>query len=210
MTRIKICGITNLADARYASGAGADFLGFVQHSGSPRHIESESARDIIAWVYGARPVGVFVNETAAIVNETCDRVGFEFVQLHGDETVSYCEDIDRPIIKVIRIGEDMNQDSLRSIMSEFEDVSEYFLLDTKTEAEYGGSGKSFDWSIPRDQSFVRPIFLAGGLNPENVAQAIARVSPFAVDVSSGLEESPGKKDFGKIDAFIHAVREVDA
>lgn len=210
MTQIKICGITNLADARYASGAGADFLGFVQHSGSPRHVESESARHIIAWVYGARTVGVFVNETAAIVNETCDRVGFEFVQLHGDEAVSFCEDIDRPIIKVIRVGEDMNLHSLRSIMSEFEEVSEYFLLDTKSEAEYGGSGKSFDWSILEDQSFVRPIFLAGGLNPENVAHAIDRVSPFAVDVSSGLEESPGKKDFGKIDAFVHAVREVEA
>ncbi len=210
MTRIKICGITNLADARYASGAGADFLGFVQHSGSPRYIESESAKDIIAWLYGARPVGVFVNETASVVNETCDRVGFEFVQLHGDETVPYCEDIDRPIIKVIRVGEDMNRDSLRSIMSEFEDVSEYFLLDTKTDAEYGGSGKSFDWSIPQDQSFVRPIFLAGGLNSDNVATAIDRISPFAVDASSSLEESPGQKDFGKIDAFIRAVRGVKA
>ena len=124
--------------------------------------------------------------------------------------MSFCEDIDRPIIKVIRVGEDMNLHSLRSIMSEFEEVSEYFLLDTKSEAEYGGSGKSFDWSILEDQSFVRPIFLAGGLNPENVAHAIDRVSPFAVDVSSGLEESPGKKDFGKIDAFVHAVREVEA
>ena len=80
MTRIKICGITNLADARYASGAGAEFLGFVQHPGSPRYIEPESAKDIIAWLYGARPVGVFVNETAAVVNEICDRVGFEFVE----------------------------------------------------------------------------------------------------------------------------------
>jgi len=206
MTQIKICGITNLADARYASGAGADFLGFVQYSGSPRYIASESAKDIIAWLYGARPVGVFVNETASVVNDICDRVGFEFVQLHGDEAASYCEDIDWPIIKVIRVGEDMNRDSLRSIMSEFEEVSEYFLLDTKTDAEYGGSGKSFDWSILEDQSFARPIFLAGGLNPENVAHAVDRVSPFAVDVSSGLEESPGQKDFGKIDAFIHAVR----
>lgn len=206
MTHIKVCGITNLADARYASGAGADFLGFIQHPESPRHIEPGLARDIIAWVYGSKSIGVFVDCPADEVNGICDRVGFDFVQLHGSETVAYCHTIDRPIIKAFKVWNHTEAAELEMAMEAYKDVAEYFLLDTGSATAAGGTGESFDWKVVEDIVVSRPFFLAGGLSPDNVAGAVDRVKPFGLDVSSGVEESPGIKDFGRIDTFIEQAR----
>jgi len=207
MTHIKICGITNLADARYASGAGADFLGFIQHEDSPRYIAPDMARDIISWVYGAHPVGVFVNRDADDVNQICEKAGFEFVQLHGGESLEYCKKMDRPIIKVFHIDAETTEEDLTNEFARFESVSEYFLVDTGSEPARGGTGKTFDWSVLEPISSPLPLILAGGLGPDNVAEAISRVHPFGVDVSSGVEESPGRKDFERIDNFVRAIRD---
>jgi len=206
MTQIKICGITNLADARYASGAGADFLGFIQHEASPRYIAPDMARDIISWVYGARPVGVFVDRDAEEVNQICKKAGFEFAQLHGDESVEYCQQMDQPIIKVFHVDSQTSADNLKNEYAKFEGIAEYFLVDTGSETSPGGTGKTFDWSILEQLSSPLPLFLAGGLTPENIFEAVTRVGPFGVDVSSGVEESPGKKDFERIDDFVRAIR----
>jgi phosphoribosylanthranilate isomerase len=215
MTKVKICGITTLADARYASGAGADYLGFIQHEGSQRFVAPDMARDIINWVYGAQSVGVFVDKDAEKVNEICDLTGFEFVQLHGSESPSYCQWIDRPIIKALRIEPGTTAQSLQEEMEAFAEVAEFFLLDTALATipaasgppfggvgSFGGLGISFDWSILRSLKSPLPFFLAGGLHAENVLEAIRIASPYCVDVSSGVEESPGIKDFLKLDAFM--------
>ena len=205
--KIKIWGITNLADARYASGAGADFLGFVQHESSPRFVEPKLAKDIIVWLYGAQTVGVFVNKPAEEVNRISDLAGFDFVQLHGDESREYCEWIDRPIIKVIRVHQDWTSEELHRAASPFIDIAEYLLLDTHSKTEYGGTGESFDWSILKNFDPGLPFFLAGGLNPENVEEAIRLCDPFGIDASSGIESEPGQKDFEKIDAFMESALE---
>jgi phosphoribosylanthranilate isomerase len=206
MTKVKICGITTLADARYASGAGADYLGFIQHPESSRYVAPETARDIINWVYGAQPVGVFVDLDANRVNELCDLAGFEFAQLHGSESPAYCEWIDRPIIKAIRVEPNVTAEALQQEMDAYAHIAEYLLLDTASSQGFGGTGQAFDWAILGRVKSPLPIFLAGGLNPQNVREAVQQAHPHAVDVASGVEEAPGAKDFAKIDAFISAVR----
>lgn len=204
MTQIKICGITNLADARYASGANANFLGFVQDPLSQRYVTPDKARDIINWVYGARTVGVFVNEEADEVNRIADLAGFDFVQLHGEESAGYCEWIDRPIIKAIRVEPEIKSSVLARRAREYAEIAEYILFDTAVANMPGGTGQLFDWSILEHISTDLPFFLAGGLTPENAALAINAVHPFGLDVSSGVEDAPGQKDFDRIDAFMAA------
>ena len=220
-TRLKICGITRLEDARYAAAAGADYLGFVQYTGSPRYITPERVREIVEWIHGPQPVGVFVNAPADVVNRTAEKAGFAFVQLHGEESVSDILDIEYPVIKAFRIAPDMTPDGLYRLMQTYEQVAAYFLLDTYSDKAYGGIGRTFDWHVarppaestrePGDQP-ARPgspgIFLAGGIHAGNVAEAIRTLRPFAVDVSSGLESAPGEKDFSRIDAFMQAFRSV--
>ena len=140
------------------------------------------------------------------VNGICDRVGFDFVQLHGSETVAYCHTIDRPIIKAFKVWNHTEAAELEMAMEAYKDVAEYFLLDTGSATAAGGTGESFDWKVVEDIVVSRPFFLAGGLSPDNVAGAVDRVKPFGLDVSSGVEESPGIKDFGRIDTFIEQAR----
>ena len=128
MTKVKICGITNLADARFASGAGAEYLGFIQHESSPRYISPDLAKDIISWVYGAHPVGVFVDKPADEVNSICEKAGFSFAQLHGSESAAYCEWIDRPIIKAIPVTPESTAESLQQAMNVYAHVAEFLLL----------------------------------------------------------------------------------
>ena len=205
--KVKICGITNLADARYASGAGADFLGFIQHEESPRFVEPKLAKDIIVWLYGAKTVGVFVNKRSDEVNRISDMAGFDYVKLHGDESPEYCEWIDRPIIKVLRVQPGWTADHIQEAAAPYLELAEYFLLDTHSPSEYGGTGDAFDWTILEYLDLGLPFFLAGGLNPENVESAIQLASPYAIDVSSGIESAPGQKDFDKIDAFMETALE---
>ena len=220
-TKLKICGITRLEDARYAAAAGADYLGFVQYAGSPRYIAPERVRDIVEWIHGPQPVGVFVNASADAVNRTAEKAGFAFVQLHGEEPVSDILNIEYPVIKAFRIAPDTTPERLYRLMRTYEHVAAYFLLDAYSDKAYGGSGRTFDWHVasPPAEDFCEQgersahsgspgIFLAGGIHTGNVTEAIRTLRPFAVDVSSGLESAPGEKDFSRIDAFMQAFRSV--
>ncbi|NNF04262.1 MAG: phosphoribosylanthranilate isomerase [Rhodothermales bacterium] len=206
--RLKICGITNLADARYASGVGADYLGFIQHPDSPRYVEPDFAAEIIEWLYGPAPVGVFVNRSADEVNAVCERAGFEVAQLHGDETPEECSRIDRPVIKAVRIGEDDSADEIRDRVESFAGVANAVLFDTRDDHAFGGTGNTFDWSVVSDIARETRVFLAGGISAENLAEAVERVGPWGIDVSSSLEVEPGQKDFPLIDEFMDVYRQV--
>ncbi len=201
MTKVKICGITNSADAAAAVEAGADALGFVFYSKSPRAVTKEAARDIIA---GLPPfvttVGVFVNEVADMVKEIKEFCRLDKIQLHGEEGPEYCTKIPGGVIKAIRIKDTGDIDSLKEY-----NVSA-FLLDAFVEGMPGGTGTTFDWSIAVEAKRYGRIILSGGLTPENVAEAVERVAPYAVDVSSGVERTPGVKDPNKIRRFIERVK----
>lgn len=206
MTHIKICGITNLADARYASGAGADLLGFIQHEASPRFVDPGLARDIIAWIHGAESVGVFVDRPAEDVNKTVAATGFDWVQLHGSESPAYCSQIEGRVIKAVRVFPGTSATEIELALSAYADVVDAFLVDTGSATAAGGTGETFDWSVLEGVDFPRPWLLAGGLNPANITSALERLSPWGVDVASGVEEKPGQKDFEAIDQFVQAVR----
>lgn len=201
MTRLKICGITNLEDARYCAAAGADYLGFIQYDQSPRYVEPRLAGEIIEWVYGPEAVGVFVNAAADEVNRTADEAGFSLVQLHGAEPPELCADIDRPVIKALRIGPDMTGEQLRRQMDAYAEHVDFFLLDTHRAGLWGGTGETFDWNIVRDLTVDFRVFLAGGIGRDNVEDALGRVNPYAIDLSSSVEEAPGKKDFDRLADF---------
>lgn len=197
---LKICGITTLEDARFCAGAGADFLGFIQYPDSPRYVAPEQARAIIEWVYGPQTVGVFVDETAETINQVVDAVGFDLVQLHGDEPPEVCKQVDRPVIKAFGVSADDTPDTLRRRLDAYRDVVAYVLLDTRT-PQHGGSGRTFNWDLARSLSASFPLFLAGGLNAANIADAVRTIEPLGVDLSSSLESTPGTKDFDKLTAF---------
>jgi phosphoribosylanthranilate isomerase len=197
MVRVKICGITNLADAMTAVEAGADALGFVFYEKSPRFINPLAAAEIIAKLPPfVQPVGLFVNEEAEKINWTADYCGLDLVQLHGDETPEDCLEVNRRVIKAFRMQSTVSIEPLRKYQ-----VSG-FLLDAWCPDCYGGTGKTFNWEMAAAASQYGRIILAGGLTPENVAEAIVAVRPYAVDVSSGVESAPGKKDREKVREFI--------
>ncbi len=203
--KIKICGITNAEDAAVAVQAGADALGFVMYRKSPRWVEPAAARAIIA---GLPPfvsaVGVFVNEEADRVRALMDECGFALAQLHGDESALYCCDLGRPVLKALRLRD---RETLR-VLAEFSGCANVrgVLIDAFSDQAYGGTGQTVDWTIAGEAARSAPIILAGGLNPANVTQAVQAVRPYGVDVSSGVEQRPGKKDSEKVKAFIEAVR----
>ncbi len=200
-TRIKICGITNLEDAQYAVAAGADALGFVFYERSPRYIHPEKAGQIVSELPPfVTTVGLFVNAASDIIRQTMRVAGLGVVQLHGDESPEDCHLNQHPVIKAVRVK---GADSLAGI-DDYQ-VSA-LLLDTWSDQQYGGTGESFDWQLAKKLTGHLPIILAGGLTPDNVAQAIQVVNPYAVDVSSGVEKSPRHKDHNKIRKFIQQVR----
>ena len=201
MVRIKICGITNLEDALLAAELGADALGFIFYPKSPRKVDAETARSIIAQLPPfVAAVGVFVDEGAAVVQELAARVGLDWVQLHGQESPDYCRSLGRNVIKGFRI---QDEDSLRQL-ADYQDAVQALLLDTYKKGQVGGTGEVFDWHLAREAKKFGRIILAGGLTSENVAQAIATVLPSAVDAASGTEAAPGKKDPAKLRAFFKA------
>ena len=197
MVRVKICGITNAEDALAAVESGADALGFVFWERSPRFVEPRRAGEIIR---GLPPfvttVGVFVDEALERVNGITASAGLDAAQLHGSETPEYCSRVAARVIKSFRIK---GEDDIRP-MGEYR-VSA-FLLDTFREGAPGGTGMTFDWDIALRAKEFGIVILSGGLNPDNVREAVKRVSPWAVDVSSGVEERPGKKDPKKLRDFI--------
>ncbi|MXW06522.1 MAG: phosphoribosylanthranilate isomerase [Gemmatimonadetes bacterium] len=197
--RIKICGITNEADAAAAVRAGADALGFIFYGGSPRCVAPERAAEIVAGLPPfVVPVGVFVNAAADDVDGICEAAGIRVVQLHGDEPPGFCEAMKRPVIKAFRVRD----------ASWKSDAAAYpvdaVLLDTFAEDRYGGTGTTFDWRFVEDSP--HRVILSGGLNPDNVAEAVRSVRPYGVDTGSGVEREPGRKDHGKIGAFVEAAR----
>lgn len=205
-TKVKICGITNLEDARFASGALVDYLGFIFVESSPRYIDPEKAGAIINWVEGPEKVGVFMNHSLDDVNVLSKFSGIDFVQLHGQESLEYCQLVEKPIIKVIHVGKETTREELELQVAMYSKVSEFLLFDTKSNGVYGGTGQTFDWSLLSDIAGEKPFFLAGGLTPENVSEAIEIVNPYAIDISSGVEEEPGLKDFEKIERLMENLK----
>ena len=201
MTKVKICGITALDDALMAVEAGADALGFVFFDKSPRCISPEHAARIIAALPPfVQVVGLFVNADLDFVNLTADSCRLDIVQLHGDESPSYCQAVRRRVMKAFRVR---GMESLAP-MADYRVAA--FLLDAYSPNAYGGTGASFDWDCALAAKGHGPIILAGGLDPDNVASAVARVAPYGVDVSSGVESSPGRKDPGKVRLFIREAK----
>ncbi len=201
-TRIKICGITNQEDALYAVAAGADALGFVFYEKSPRYVLPETVQQIVSQLPPfVTTVGLFVNAGVDVIEQTVQLTGINVIQLHGDESPEECRFSATPVIKAVRVKD---ADSLAGI--ERYRVSA-LLLDAWNDQQYGGTGESFDWQLARNLTGELPLILAGGLNPDNVAEAIRVVNPYAVDVSSGVEVSPGEKDHHKIHKFIQQVRQ---
>lgn len=200
-TKVKICGLTTLEDARFSSGAMADYLGFIFYQGSPRFIEPSKAGAIINWLEGPKKVGVFVNQPLDDVNTIARQAGIDIVQLHGNESPEYCGLVEKPVIKAFHVNENKTTLSLQSELKPYHDIIEYYLFDSKTDGLWGGTGKSFNWNILKNLTHDKPYFLSGGLNDSNIKLAIETVKPAAVDLSSGLEESPGIKNFDKIERF---------
>jgi phosphoribosylanthranilate isomerase len=207
--KVKVCGITNAEDAWAAVEAGADALGFIFYEQSPRYVVPAVASRIIAELPPLiMPVGVFVNEGMATVRSIMDTCGLAMAQLHGDEHASYCRELSRPAMKALRLKD---RGSLLAL-AEYQGRGGVrgFVLDTFSELAYGGTGQVTDWALAADVAKSTRILLAGGLTPDNVAEAIRTVRPYGVDVSSGVESAPGKKDHAKIRAFLEAVRVVSS
>jgi phosphoribosylanthranilate isomerase len=206
MTLIKICGITNVDDALAAVSAGANFLGFV-FAESPRRVDASTAKHIRRILGGdVRTVGVFTEESDEvlhIINE-CD---LSCAQLHGGQSEEFARRIGAErVIRAMRVKGERTVAGLELFPN-----AAYYLLDTYREGIAGGTGETFDWDLAAGaKSFGKPIFLSGGLNPENVSDAVRQVRPFAVDAASGVEASPGIKDHDKIKEFIENVRKADA
>jgi len=200
-TRVKICGITNLEDALKATELGADALGFIFYRKSPRYISPKTAGPIIRELPPfITPVGVFVDEELHKVASTAAETGIRSVQLHGSEPPEYCEQLGLKAIKAIRVKDRADINRLKSY-----NVSAY-LLDTFKEGVQGGTGETFDWEIAIEAKALGRVILSGGLNPENVREALEKVRPYAVDASSGLEERPGKKDHARLEKFMEQIR----
>jgi phosphoribosylanthranilate isomerase len=204
-TRVKICGITNIADGLAAAEAGADMVGLMFYEGSPRHITLAQAAEISrALPPFLMRVGVFVNPEPDFVLRAIADCNLTLLQFHGDETSEFCTQFGLMSLKAIRVRDAESLAQLESF-----DTSA-FLLDAHSKSGLGGTGEKFNWDLAVEaQKFGKPIFLAGGLTPENVADAVRKVQPFAVDVSSGVESAPGRKDHAKVKAFIAAAKSVE-
>ena len=202
-TRVKICGITRIEDALAAVNAGADAIGLVFYAQSPRCVTIEQAQKIVAAIPPfVSVVGLFINASKAEIETVLSKVRLDILQFHGDESQNDCEQIKLPYYKAIRVKADTN---LLQCAVEF-GSAKALLLDTYSDAAFGGTGQVFDWGlIPKN--LTKPLILAGGLTAENVGSAIKRVQPYAVDVSGGVEKSKGVKDAAKIAAFMQAVEQ---
>ena len=213
-TRIKVCGIKEKSHALGTSKAGADFIGLVMAS-SPRQVTVAQAREIVSVIKecgkATEAVGVFVNMPAPAVNRIAQDCNLDWVQLSGNETWGYCQMIKRPLIKVLHIAGQSPEEIGDYLARGCEALSGQrylYLLDSKVEDRYGGTGITFDWNLAGAVARRFPVIIAGGLTPQNVGEAIKAVAPWGVDVSSGVEVE-GVKSINQIKAFIEAVRRAD-
>jgi len=205
MVKIKICGLTNLNDFNAANSLGADFAGFNFYLGSPRYIKVKSvykifkaSRDI-----KLKKVGVFVNEKIENIIKIYNYLDLDYIQLHGDEDINYCKNLNIPYWKVIRVKDKSSLDRI------FSYDTDTFLLDTYSEYQYGGTGKSFNISIVgKAIQTGKKVIIAGGISIENI-DSIIQVKPYAIDINSSIEEKPGKKDIKKMEIIIKKIKESD-
>ncbi len=205
MVKTKICGITCAQDATWAANLGADFIGLNFYKDSPRKISPQNALEILKEIPPfVSSVGVFVNEDSKNIIKLVKKLNLALVQLHGDETVEYCRQLKEAIpgikiIKAFRVKDETILDALRPYL----EIADYFLLDAYVEDVAGGTGAIFNWDLAvKAKELGKPVFLAGGLTPENVQEAMDKVKPFAADVASGIERSPKRKDYDKMKDFI--------
>lgn len=207
-TRIKMCGTTNIEDAAAAVKAGVDALGFIFFDRSPRNISKEAAREIISSLPPfLDTVGVFVDEQLETVCKIVDYCGLNHVQLHGKESAAFCRELQRlmpflRIVKAFRVKDDLDIPLLDS----YTDYVSGFLFDTYAKGQEGGTGKSFSWELLAGVELGCPVILAGGLTAENVVSAIKAAAPYAIDINSGVEKAPGKKDHMLLATLINRVR----
>jgi phosphoribosylanthranilate isomerase len=205
-TRIKVCGMREVAEVAAVVEAGVDAIGMIFVEQSPRYVAPERAREIVASLPPfVDAVGVFLDQDVATVNEIVRSCGLTKVQLHGAESPAYCAEINCRVIKVFRVRPTLSTEDL----APYAGVVSGFLFDTFHEKIAGGTGDTFDWHLLEKLSPPRPIILAGGLTPENVGEAIRQAHPFAVDLNSGVEISPGRKDLAKVRAAIAQVAAAD-
>jgi len=199
--KVKICGITNIDDALYAAELGADALGFIFVKSSPRYIAPKAARKIIQELPPfIVPVGIFIDVPQEEIIGVIEQTGIRCVQLHGNETPKQLAGFPVPVYKSFRVDSSFNPDILRRYKGSA------YLLDTKIPGELGGTGQTFDWRIAVKAKEYGRIILAGGLNPANVLEAIQKVQPYAIDVNSGVESAPGKKDKNKLEQLFKTIR----
>lgn len=204
MIKVKICGITNIEDAKAAVEYGVSALGFIFYKKSPRYISPSRARKIIDELPPfVTPIGVFVNHRERAVKDVCNFTGIRTIQLHGDEDPNYCKRLKSyKLIKAFRVQQDFI----------FKGITKYpvsaYLFDTFQEKLFGGTGKIFNWELLANQTLDKPVILSGGLSPKNIAKAIKTVRPYAVDVSSGVEKSPGQKNPKLIKSFLSTAQGV--
>ena len=216
MTKIKICGLSEIQHALAAAEAGADFVGLV-FAPSRRQVSAEKALQIVEAIHSLRPhpdiVGVFANSASDEVNRIADHCNLDWVQLSGDETWDYCQQIERPIIKAVHVSNTKTSDEVVSeIATAYQLLPRQdfvFLVDSRVGDSYGGTGQAFDWKIAKEVTARFSVIIAGGLTPNNVSQLVKDVLPWGVDVSTGVE-TDGQKDVSKITAFIREVRTASA
>ena len=196
--KVKVCGMTSLKDALVAVEVGADAVGFIFYKKSPRSVTMKTVREIVLELPPfVDTVGVFVDETAEQINKIADYCNLDIIQLHGDESPTFCKKIRRKVIKAFRIKDMQSVKKLSSFQ-----VSG-FLLDTFSENLHGGTGEVFDWNLALPAKKFGPVIMAGGLTPNNVQQAVRQIRPYGVDVCSGVESEPGIKDHKKVRAFLN-------
>ncbi len=203
MTQVKVCGITNIKDGQDAAKLGADYLGFVFYNRSPRFITPSMANGISHNVRRPKKVGLFVNEDVSIVRTISEMAGLDVLQFHGNESPEYCNNFSHlEVWKAIRVKDEQSL----SVIPNYSSV-DAFVLDAHVEGKMGGTGKTFDWDLAKKaKEYSKNIFLAGGLNPNNVAEAIISVKPYGVDVSSGVEKHKGEKSHDKMKSFIETAK----
>lgn len=199
---IKVCGLTNIGDALFAADEGATALGFIFYEGSPRYVTPQAAAMITATLpHEVLRVGVFVDEEPTKIRMVASLAGLNVVQLHGNELPGLCEQLgDLKVWKVFRVGEEFNVERLSKYKCDA------YFLDTASDSVYGGTGRTFPWPVAVEAKQFGPVIMAGGLDAENVGEAIRQVAPYGVDASSKLERKPGLKDHDKVKAYLEAAR----
>ncbi|RAP39047.1 phosphoribosylanthranilate isomerase [Candidatus Marinamargulisbacteria bacterium SCGC AAA071-K20] len=202
--KTKICGITNREDAKDAIALGVDALGFIFYKDSPRFVSADVVEEIALFVPPfVQMVGVFVDHSKEEIDALVDQCRLDLIQLHGSETPNFCLDMKRRVIKAVSISEIDDIDGI----SQYQGIVSGMLLDTKVDGKVGGTGQSFDWGIAlKAKEFDTSVILSGGINEGNIKKAIQLVNPYGIDVCSGVEQVPGKKDYNKMKAIIEAAR----